>query len=144
MSQRDPSANELEVYCAAFLKDNDQTKAWLAAFSTTSAKPETIHSNASRFHKNPKVRARLGELRAISSQIATEKFTITVEQRIKWLKDIYEAGVDTYLDIQGNKRRESLTASRAAIETLNTMLGTSDNAGEVKPVKIFVGVKDAS
>jgi len=53
-------------------------------------------------------------------------------------------GMSTYIDAVGNKRRENLAASKGSIETMNTMLGVSEKGDNTKPVKIFVGVVDAS
>lgn len=143
MSQTNPSVQELEAYCTEYMNTKDQTKAWLTAFPESTAKPETVHTNASRFHKIPKVRARIAQLSAIAVNVASEKFSITVEQRLRWLKDIAEAGMGTYADSTGSLRRESLTAARSAIETMNTMLGTKEESDEViKPIPI--GVVDAS
>ena len=143
MSQTDPSAKELEAYCAEYIESKDQTKAWKFTFPTSTAKPETIHCMASRFHKIPKVRARIEELRAITVEIAEKKFTITVEQRLQWLKEIVDAGLGEYIDPTGNKRREGLSASKGAIDTLNAMLGTKEESEDIiKPIPI--GVIDAS
>jgi hypothetical protein len=94
-------------------------------------------------HK-PHINRRIKELQAKASIIAEKAFTISVTQRLEWLKEITEAGIATYKDSTGSDRRESLTAARGAIETMNTMLGVDESSDKVKPVKIFVGVKDAS
>ena len=129
---------------AYFAENKDLISAYRKSDYSQRLSAEQMSVQANKLYNKPNINLRIKELDKKVTQIAEEKFTITVEQRLKWLKDIYEAGVNTYLDAQGNERRESLTASRAAIETLNTMLGTSDKSGEVKPVKVFVGVKDAS
>ena len=76
--------------------------------------------------KLPEVVKRVSELKSQIKVKAESKFSITVEQRLKWLKDITEAGLDTYIDQNQNKRRENLAAARAAIATMNDMLGVSD------------------
>ena len=144
MSQVNPTDTELDDYATEYIKHGDQTKAWIAAFPKSKAKPETVHARASEFHKNSKVKVRIGKVKVRVAEIAEKKFTITIETRLQWLKDIFDAGMETYLDAQGNRRRESLTASRSAIDTLNNMLGIDEESGTVKPVKVMIGVKDAS
>ena len=106
--------------------------------------PEQMSVQANKLFKKPSINLRIKELQSKASAIAEKAFTISVTQRLEWLKTITEAGIATYLDSTGAARRESLTAARGAIETMNTMLGVDESADKVKPVKIFVGVKDAS
>ena len=85
------------------------------------------------------------ELKGKARGKAEERFCITVEQRLKWLKYITEAGLDTYIDQNQNKRRENLAAARAAIATMNDMLGVSDGeASNRKKFNITLRVEDAS
>lgn len=84
--------------------------------------------DADKLYNHPKISLRIAELQKKASKIAEERFTISVEQRLRWLKDIVEAGVGDYTDREGNKRRENLAAARAAIQTMNEMLGV--DAGE--------------
>ena len=84
-------------------------------------------------------------MKAQAAVVASAKFNITVEQRLRWLKDITEAGLAEYLDQLGNKRRENLAAARAAIQTMNEMLGVSESdKKERKSYNITLSVKDAS
>ena len=105
---------------------------------------EQMSAQAYRLLHKPHISHRIKELQAKASVIADKEFSISVEQRLQWLKTIVEAGISTYEDSQGASRRESLTASRGAIETMNTMLGVNEDSEKIKPVKIFVGVVDAS
>lgn len=121
----------------------------VAAFKSSGWKWENFTSNtlsveADKKYNHPKISLRIKELQKIAKKKANEKFSITVEQRLMWLKDIVDAGLGNYSDVLGNKRKESLPAARSAIETMNTMLGIDGNSDKVKPVKIFVGVQDAS
>ena len=105
--------------------------------------PKQMSVQANKLFKKPSINLRIKELQSKASQIAEKKFTITVEQRLEWLKTITEAGIETYLDQQGNARRESLSAARSAIETMNTMLGIADDKDKkIEPIKI--GIIDAS
>lgn len=105
--------------------------------------PEQMSVQANKLFKKPSINLRIKTLQLKASEIAEKKFTITVEQRLEWLKTITEAGIATYLDSTGASRRESLTAARGAIETMNSMLGVTDSKDKkIEPIKI--GVVDAS
>jgi len=95
--------------------------------------PAQMSVQANKLFKKPSINLRIKELQSKASAIAEEEFTITVKQRLEWLKEIAEAGLSTYLDSQGAARRESLPAARSAIETMNSMLGVgedNDNKGD--------------
>lgn len=81
---------------------------------------------ADKQYNHPKIRLRIEELQSQANEVAKEKFSISVEQRLKWLNEIVEAGLGTYADQGGNLRREGLTAARGAIQTMNEMLGVGE------------------
>lgn len=104
---------------------------------------EQMSVQANKLFKKPRLSLRIKELQSKASAIAEKEFTITVKQRLGWLKEITEAGIATYIDSSGARRRESLTAARGAIETMNTMLGIAeDKDKKIEPIKI--GIVDAS
>jgi len=144
MSQKNPTDEEVDIYAKEYIRNGDQTKSFRVTFPNSKAAPETTHARASEFNKLSKVKVRIEELKEISTKIAEEKFTITVEQRLRWLKEIITSGLGDYVDAQENKRKENLAAAKSAIDTLNNMLGTDEDSGKVKPVKVMIGVKDAS
>jgi hypothetical protein len=100
--------------------------------------------DADKLFNHARISLRITQLQKEADKVAKETFTISVKQRLEWLSEIREAGMDTYKDQAGNERRESLTASNAAIKTMNEMLGTDEQGDGVKPVKVMIGVKDAS
>ena len=106
--------------------------------------PEQMSVQANKLFNKPNINLRIVELTKKTAQIAEEKFTITVEKRLQWLNEIVEAGLEVLKMADGTYKRQNLPAARSAIDTLNSMLGTNDGSEKVKPVKIFVGVKDAS
>lgn len=134
----DKLTQQEEAACKAYvLNGGNQTEAWRSAHPNSKAKPETQHSKASIMFSQEKVKARIGELRCKVAEKAAEKFNITVEQRLKWLKEITEAGLDVYRDQNGNARRENLAAARAAVATMNDMLGVDDGDGDkAQPLEI--------
>lgn len=134
-----------EKFAQAFIRNvGDKVQSYKDAGYSVRMSTAAIGVQSDKLYNKPKINLRIQELQAKAAIIADEKFTITVEQRLKWLEDIVESGLGEYTDAQENKRKENLPAARSAIDTLNTMLGTTDNDGQVKPVKVFVGVVDAS
>ena len=135
-----------EIFCQAYYENGgNATAAYLVMVPNSRAKPESINEMASRMLANVKVSSRIAELKAQAAVVASAKFNITVEQRLKWLQEIVEAGKAEYLDQIGNKRRENLAAARAAIQTMNEMLGVSEgDKKERKSYNITLSVKDAS
>ena len=135
-----------EIFCQAYYENGgNATAAYLVMVPNSKAKPESINEMASRMLANVKVSSRIAELKAQAAVVASAKFNITVEQRLRWLKDITEAGLSVYIDSSGNNRRENLAAARAAIQTMNEMLGVSESdKKERKSYNITLSVKDAS
>lgn len=129
---------------AVVLNGGDKVKARLTAGYSAVMSKASQGVDADKLYNHAKISLRIAELQKQADGIANEAFTISVEQRLKWLKQITESGLDNYIDAQGNERKEGLGAARSAIETMNTMLGVSEKSDKVKPVKVFVGVKDAS
>lgn len=124
---------------------SDATAAWRKAHPLSKAKPETQHNKASLMLKKGEVKIRIKQLKKKSIDIAEEKFTITVEQRLRWLDEVARAGLSTYLDQTGNERRENLAATRAAVQTLNEMLGTVDGKDTTRQsFNLTLRVEDAS
>ena len=95
MSQANPSAKEIDDYAQAWMTNgNDQTKAWRVTFPKSKAIEKSQHENACLFHKIPKVRSRIRELRMIASEKADETFGVTAESLIKDLQDIQKAALN--------------------------------------------------
>ena len=135
-----------EIFCQAYYENGgNATAAYLVMVPNSKAKPESINEKASRMLANVKVSSRIAELKAQAAVVASAKFNITVEQRLRWLKDITEAGLAVYIDNAGNNRRENLAAARAAIQTMNEMLGVSEgDKKERRSFNVTLSVKDAS
>ena len=129
---------EIELFAQEYAISDDPNKAYLAAKPNTKASTQSIYSLSCRMAKLPEVVKRVSELKSQIRVKAESKFSITVEQRLKWLKDITEAGLDTYIDQNQNKRRENLAAARAAIATMNDMLGTGREESGNKPIEIRI------
>ena len=135
-----------EIFCQAYYENGgNATAAYLVMVPNSKAKPTSINEMASRMLADVKISSRIAELKAQAAVVASAKFNITVEQRLKWLKDITEAGLSVYIDSAGNNRRENLAAARAAIQTMNEMLGVSESdKKERRSFNVTLSVKDAS
>ena len=135
-----------ELFCRAYYENGgNATAAYLVMVPNSKAKPASINEMASRMLADVKISSRIAELKAQAAVVASVKFNITVEQRLRWLKDIVDAGLSVYIDSSGNNRRENLAAARAAIQTMNEMLGVSESdKKERKSYNITLSVKDAS
>ena len=124
------TAKEESFAQAYVFNKNDSIEAYRKSKYSQNLTPDNMSVQAYKLLKKPHISLRIEELQRDADIIAKEVFTITVKQRLEWLKEITEAGLSDYLDAQGNKRRESLGAARSAIETINTMLGVSDNESD--------------
>ncbi len=135
-----------EAFCKAYaLNGGNATEAYRTANPKSKGKESSQNERASRYMAKDKIKARIAELKKIAEAKAEEKFSITVEQRLKWLKDITEAGLGEFIDAQGNKRRENLSAARAAVATMNDMLGVSDEnkqANKAIEIRIIDATKE--
>ncbi len=116
-------------------------------------KANGARQQAQKLLQIPYICDKLRELEATASKKAEEKFDISLEKRLRWLERAVEAGfreipLSSFAakDEDGNElptKAENLPASISAIKELNEMLGTDTHEG-VKPVKVFIGVEDAS
>lgn len=91
----------------------------------------------------PNIKAEIDKHR----KMANEKFTISIEQRLEWLKEVAEAGLTIQEVTKGEdkvKQRENLPAVTGAVRVMNEMLGTDQETAGAKPVKVIIGVQDAS
>ena len=96
-----------ELFCRAYYENGgNATAAYLVMVPNSKAKPASINEMASRMLADVKISSRIAELKAQAAVVASVKFNITVEQRLRWLKDIVEAGIATYVDGTGSKRSE--------------------------------------
>ena len=134
-----------ESFAQAFIATNrDLIEAYRKSDYSQRLTADQMSVQANKLFNKPKINLRIAELTKKVVDIAEKKFTITIEQRLRWLNEIVDAGLETIIDASGVAKRQNLPASKSAIDTLNTMLGTDEQNGTVKPVKVLIGVKDAS
>ena len=139
MSEAEKLTASEETFCQEFVLNNEKAiDAWNVAYPDSKANINSRYVAASKMLASPKIRLRIDELKEAAREKATEAFTITVEQRLRWLKEITEAGLGDYIDQNGNKRRENLAAARAAVATMNDMLGAGNEEPENKPIEIRI------
>jgi hypothetical protein len=125
---------------------SDATAAWRKAHPLSKAKPETQHSKAYLMLKKGQVKARIKQLQKKAAEKSENDFGVSVEWRLDMLKKIADAGYDTYEDGNGKSRRENLSAARAAIQTINDMLGVAlpGDKGKRKSFNVKLSIQDAS
>ena len=85
---------------------------------------------ADKKYNHPKISLRIAELQEVADEVAMKEFSISIEQRLRWLKEVAEAGLSTYVDMQGNQRRENLPATTGAVKEINSMLGDGSDDNE--------------
>lgn len=101
----------------------DKVAAFKLSWAWENYSQGALDVQANKQYNHPKINLRIKELQIEADKIAKEKFTISIEQRLKWLNEVAEAGLETYEDGNGVKRRENLTATSGAVKVLNEMLG---------------------
>lgn len=134
-----------DAFAVAVVKNGgDKVAARAAAGYSTTMTKASQGIDADKLYNHAKISLRIAELQIKATKVADKKFTVSIERRLKWLEQMALAGLGTYLDPQGNERTENLAATGKAVDLLNNMLGTDESGDKVKPVKVFVGVADAS
>ena len=98
---------------------------------------------ADKLFNKPKLALKIDELQKAADSIAEEKFSISVEERLKRLDFLYQCGIEESSTPQGAKMYQNLSVAKQSIEVMNAMLGVAFT-GDVKPVKVHIGVVDAS
>lgn len=142
MSEVEKLTASEETFCQEFVLNSEKAiDAWNVAYPDSKANINSRYVAASKMLASPKIRLRIDELKEAAREKATEAFTITVEQRLRWLKEITEAGLGDYIDQNGNKRRENLAAARAAVATMNDMLGVADGGKQTESQGVTIVIK---
>ena len=142
MSEAEKLTASEETFCQEFVLNNEKAiDAWNVAYPDSKANINSRYVAASKMLASPKIRLRIDELKEAAREKATEAFTITVEQRLRWLKEITEAGLGDYIDQNGNKRRENLAAARAAVATMNDMIGVADGGKQNESQGVTIVIK---
>lgn len=145
---REATKHKYDEFCMEFVTNGrNSAKAAVSA----GYKAKGARQQAQKLLQIPYVCDKLRELEAIAARKAKEKFNITLEQRLEWLEYAVKAGfreipLSSFASKEDHNlptKAENLPASISAIKELNEMLGTDTHEG-VKPVKVFIGVQDAS
>jgi len=124
---------------AYLLNGGNATQAAIDAGYSPNTASEIGYENLNK----PQIKAEIEK----HQKAANKKFTITIEQRLEWLKEVAEAGLTVQKITKGEgvvEQRENLPAVTGAIRVMNEILGTDEETGKTKPVKVFIGVQDAS
>lgn len=122
-----------EGFAQKYVETGSATDAYRFAYDCKSMGAPTIHVEACKLVDHPKISIRIAELKKIASEVAEERFTVSIEQRLRWLDEIVKAGLEKQIIQKGEsmvEQRENLSASNKAIEILNAMLGTGEDESE--------------
>lgn len=133
-----------ELFAQNVVKNGgDKVKARADAGYSTKMTRVSQGIDADKLFNHAKISLRIKELQAAADSVAKEKFSISVEQRLRWLNEIVDAGLSTYSDQHGNTRREALSAADKAINTMNSMLGIKEDDDNTSSMNITFNVVDA-
>ena len=124
MSQRKPTANEIDAYAEAIVIDGcTKADAWRKAFPKSSANPNSVHRVASKFDQLAEVRSRIDQLNQQSREEFQKHFGATIEWKTKMLMKAVELGYSFRVDDKGNEIPNGIGAAVSAIAEMNRMSG---------------------
>lgn len=109
------------------INGNNGTLAAIKAKYSENTAAEMAYENLNKPHIIEEIEKRQTKI----TEKAEKKFDFSVETRLAWLDEIRQAGVDVYMDKDGNARRENLSASVSSIKEMNAMLGISSDDADV-------------
>lgn len=137
-----------EAFAVAVVENGgDMVAAYKAAGYSMNMSSAAISVQADKLYHHPKISLRIKELQEVASAVAEKAFSISVEQRLRWLNEIVEAGLETKIRYVGEaaiEQRENLNAANAAIKTMNEMLGTGSEDEDAPSVNITFEVREAA
>lgn len=127
-----PLTDKEESFCQAIARNGRHKKveSYKEAGYSTTMTAAAMGVAADRIYNKAKIALRIDQLMKVANKVAEERFTVSIEKRLRWLEEIVNAGLGEYEDGNGKKRRENLSAAKGAIETLNSMLGTGEDESE--------------
>ena len=140
---RQPTAKEEAFAQEVVLNGGNKLQAYKVAGYSQTMDVAKQSIAADKIYHRANVALRIKGLQAKADEKANESFSISVTERLKRLDDLYRMGTEEVLNERGIKSYQNLSVAKQSLEVLNTMLGISDK-GDVKPVKVQVGVIDAS
>ena len=101
-----------ELFAQEVVKNGgDKVKARADAGYSVKMSNPSQGKDADDLYNHPKIAPRIAELQLEADKVAKESFSISVEWRLKALKNIHDAGVTRYKDGNDVSRYENLAAS---------------------------------
>ena len=128
---------------AVSMNMGDKVAAYKAAGYSQKTSYAVMGVQSDKLYNLPKILLRIKELQTATEAKLVERFTVSLEERLRRLDNLYYLGVEEVVNERGVKSYQNLSVAKQSLEVLNTMLGINDK-GTVKPVKVQVGVVDAS
>lgn len=109
-----------ENFCNFYVETGDASEAYRRAYSCARMKPETVNRTAFDLLNNPKITARVAELR----EEARAKSDIKKEEILKLCADVVRGkSVTDFMEERGGRRMARTIPKTWAIERLCKMLG---------------------
>ena len=136
MSQANPSEKQCTDYAQHFILNGVMGDAFRAAFPDAKCKDSGAHEKGCRLFKMDKIKTRISQLQAISSQNSEKVFEITVEKIKTMLLSAAEKGLSDKVDQFGNVIPVNISGAVSALSEVNKMDGNH------KPFKLEVSEND--
>ena len=136
MSQANPSEKQCTDYAQHFILNGVMGDAFRAAFPNAKCKDSGAHEKGCRLFKMDKIKTRISQLQAISSQNSEKVFEITVEKIKTMLLSAAEKGLSDKVDQFGNVIPVNISGAVSALSEVNKMDGNH------KPFKLEVSEND--
>jgi hypothetical protein len=93
MSIKNPTIEEASAYAAAFIRNNNKTAAFRAAFPNSKMQGDNLSKAAYKFHNTDEVYTRIAELHEAAKKRAEEDHGITVASQLRKLEEISRLGM---------------------------------------------------
>ena len=123
MSQANPSEKQCTDYAQHFILNGVMGDAFRAAFPDAKCKDSGAHEKGCRLFKMDKIKTRISQLQAISSQNSEKVFEITVEKIKTMLLSAAEKGLSDKVDQFGNVIPVNIAGAVSALSEVNKMDG---------------------
>lgn len=102
--------------------------------------PTSITANAYRLMADPEIDGLVHKLRREAYANTVESGRLFIEELLTGYRQIFAAGLERYEDAQGIEQVRSLTAARAALDSMHRLY-LSENSEE-KMIKLIKGLQD--
>lgn len=118
----------------------DKLKAYQDAGYSQSMHILKQHTQADKLFNKPKLNLKIQELQKEADEIAKERFSISIEERLRRLDHLYKCGSEELINAQGIKGYQNLAVAVKTVEVMNSMLGSGEDEETADPLNITFSV----